>query len=302
MGASSEQLILGRCHALDARQGPLLPFLVAIFLQGGHQGYWQSLSPLGDARQQVWQGPARRQLPRRVASQALFGVAGRLCAQAGWQAERRREATNGLGEGAMCGQGCSAKGVPHCHPSLLCSLGEDRAQPSPRGASTSALAAQSPGLPGSCSPWSPDGGTTWTPSQHPQARGSEPLTPQGWVRARDGVWLTIAAAAERLARPPGDLEVAGSRSAEPFIPEATPGESPRVPAGGAPGCISSSLPVGLSPAQVGHAPHPSPTRRAPTPGSTCTGSRDTLLQPASPIHLVCVHGLGLLIWVVGQGR
>lgn len=201
MGASSEQLILGRCHALDARQGPLLPFLVAIFLQGGHQGYWQSLSPLGDARQQVWQGPARRQLPRRVASQALFGVAGRLCAQAGWQAERRREATNGLGEGAMCGQGCSAKGVPHCHPSLLCSLGEDRAQPSPRGASTSALAAQSPGLPGSCSPWSPDGGTTWTPSQHPQARGSEPLTPQGRVRARDGVWLTIAAAAEWLARP-----------------------------------------------------------------------------------------------------
>lgn len=92
-----QYLLRPQHRALGPSWGPVMPPSVALRLQAGHQGYGQSLFPLGGSSQQVWRGLAQGQLLGRIAAWGPVGVGSppELGATAGWaggQPEQKQEA------------------------------------------------------------------------------------------------------------------------------------------------------------------------------------------------------------------
>lgn len=97
MDIGVQYLLRPQHRALGPGGGTIVPPSAAPCLQTGHQGYRQSLLPLGSSSQQVWRGLARGQLLGRVAAWRPVGVGpppelGAMAGRAGGQPEQKQEA------------------------------------------------------------------------------------------------------------------------------------------------------------------------------------------------------------------
>lgn len=99
--------------ALDPARGPRLSLPAACRLQAGHQGYRQSLLPLGSSSQKVWGGVAQGQLLRRVAARGPRPELEAVASQAGGQPGQKQEARRELGDRGW-GVRRPWEGPPHC--------------------------------------------------------------------------------------------------------------------------------------------------------------------------------------------